>query len=110
VDCAGIWLAAMTGAHLSPGTQPVSARFKSTFPRFLRRTLMDQHDQELLDKQLKAIYQPPRQAGVVILAILGIFLGGMIAGTLLSAETTSTTAANGPALAFLDAGAPVTRN
>ena len=72
---------------------------------------MDQHDQELLDKQLRAIYQPPRQAGVVVLAILGIFLGGMIAGSLLSAETAPTTAAaNGPALAFLDAGAPATRN
>jgi hypothetical protein len=71
---------------------------------------MDQHDQELLDKQLRAIYQPPRQAGVVVLAIVAIFLGGMIAGTLLSAETAPTTAANGPALAFLDAGAPATRN
>jgi hypothetical protein len=70
---------------------------------------MDQHDQELLDKQLRAIYQPPRQAGVVIVAILAIFLGGMIAGSLLSVET-APTAANGPALAFLDAGAPVTRN
>jgi hypothetical protein len=71
---------------------------------------MDSHDQELLDKQLRAIYQPPRQAGVVILAIVAIFLGGVIAGTLLSAETAPTTAANGPALAFLDAGAPATRN
>ena len=71
---------------------------------------MDQHDQELLDKQFRAIYQPPRQAGVVILGILAIFFGGMIVGSLLSAETAPPTATNGPTLAFLDAGAPVTRN
>jgi hypothetical protein len=70
---------------------------------------MDRHDQELLDKQLRAIYRPPRQDGVIILAILGIFLGGMFAGSLLTADTVST-AVNGPALAFLDAGAPITRN
>jgi hypothetical protein len=100
----------MTAAQFSPGTPLVSPRYESAFPRFLRMFPMDQHDQELLDKQLRAIYQPPRQAGVVILAIFAIFLGGMIVGTLLSAETASTTAANGQALAFLDAGAPVTRN
>jgi hypothetical protein len=72
---------------------------------------MDSHDQELLDKQLRSIYQPPRQPGIIILGILAVFLGGMIAGGLLSAETIKPIAnANGPALAFLDAGAPVTRN
>jgi hypothetical protein len=76
----------------------------------LREIFLDQHDQELLDKQLRAIYQPPRQAGIVILAILAIFLGGMVAGSLLSAEPTPKTAVGGQALAFLDAGAPVTRN
>jgi hypothetical protein len=70
---------------------------------------MDQHDQELLEKQTRAIYQPPRQAGVIILGVLAIFLVGMIAGSLLTAETVPTTA-NGAAIAFLDAGAPVARN
>lgn len=71
---------------------------------------MDQHDRELLDKQLRAIYQPPRQVGVIIFGVLAIFLGGMIAGSLLTAEPTSIATANGPAIAFLDTGAPVTRN
>jgi hypothetical protein len=70
---------------------------------------MDLHDQELLDKQLRAVYRPPRQAGIIIIAVLAVFLGGMIAGSLLTSETVSTTV-NGPALAFLDAGIPVTRN
>ena len=72
---------------------------------------MDRHDQELLNKQLRTIYQPPRQAGVVILAIVAIFLGGMIAGSLLTAEAVPTiAAANGPVIALLDDGAPLTRN
>jgi hypothetical protein len=100
----------MTAARFSPGTPLVSPRSQIGVSQFLRMFPMDSHDQELLDKQLRAIYQPPRQAGVVILAIVAIFLGGVIAGTLLSAETAPTTAANGPALAFLDAGAPATRN
>jgi hypothetical protein len=73
---------------------------------------VDPHDQELLDKQLRAIYQPPRPAaGLAIMAIVAVFLGGMIAGGLLSAATEPIVAnANGPVVAFLDAGAPVTRN
>ena len=71
---------------------------------------MDQHDQELLDKQLRTIYQPPRQAGIVALAIVAVFLGGMIAGSLLTDVTGSQIAADGPAVAFLDTSGPITRN
>ena len=71
---------------------------------------MDQHDQELLDKQLRATYPSPPQPGIIVVTILAIFLGGMIMGGLLSGQTTSTTAANRIALAFLDVGTPITRN
>jgi hypothetical protein len=71
---------------------------------------MDQHDQELLGKQLRAIYQPRRRTGIVILAILAVFLGGMFAGSLLTTETGVTAAPNEPVMAFLDAGAPMIRN
>ena len=71
---------------------------------------MDQHDQELLDKQLSAIYQPPPQSGLIATAIVAIFLFGVIAGGILTDATDSQIAANGPAVAFLDTGAPITRN
>jgi hypothetical protein len=71
---------------------------------------MDQHDQELLDKQLRAVYQLPRQSGLIAMAIIAIFLVGMIAGNVLTYATDSQIAANGPAVAFLDTGAPITRN
>jgi hypothetical protein len=56
---------------------------------------MDPQDQELLDKQLQNLYVPPRRDGVVIVAILTVFLGGMIIGDLLSEPSEPTrTAAN----------------
>ena len=71
---------------------------------------MDQHDQELLEKQLRATYRPPFQSGLMATAIVAIFLIGMIAGTLLTNVRTPQVATNGPAMALLDTGAPITRN
>ncbi len=71
---------------------------------------MDHHDQELLDKQLRGIYQPQQQSGLVAMAIIAIFLVGMIAGSVLTGAADSQIAASGPAVAFLDTGVPITRN
>jgi hypothetical protein len=45
---------------------------------------MDPQDQELLDKQLRNLYVPPRRDGVVIAAILAVFFGGILVGGLLA--------------------------
>ena len=47
---------------------------------------MDSRDRELLDKQLRRLRLPPRRDGVMILAIVGVFLAGMTAGGLLFAN------------------------
>jgi hypothetical protein len=44
---------------------------------------MNQHDQELLDKQMRGL--SPRNDGVMILAILTVFFVGIILGGFLSA-------------------------
>jgi len=41
---------------------------------------MDERDQELLDKQLRRIVPSARSHGVMILAILAMFFGGMALG------------------------------
>ena len=46
---------------------------------------MDQRDLELLDKQMRAINHAPRRDGVVIVAVLMVFLAGMTVGGLLAA-------------------------
>jgi hypothetical protein len=48
---------------------------------------MDQHDQELLEKQLRAINGAPPRAGVIIVTILTVFLAGMTLGGLLAGST-----------------------
>jgi hypothetical protein len=60
---------------------------------------MNTHDQELLDKQLRAVSPPARHDGVVMIAIVGMFLVGMTFGSLLSApaEKPMQLAANAPA-------------
>ena len=42
---------------------------------------VDQRDQELLDKQLRRIAPAPRNNGVMVLAILAVFLAGMALGS-----------------------------
>ena len=45
---------------------------------------MDQRDLELLDKQMRAINRAPRRDGVIIVAVLMVFLAGMTVGGLLA--------------------------
>jgi hypothetical protein len=46
---------------------------------------MDQHDQELLDKQLRGLNPSPPNDGIMVLAILAVFFAGMTLGGFLSA-------------------------
>jgi hypothetical protein len=71
---------------------------------------MDWHDQELLDKQLRVVSPQVRQPGLIAMAIAAIFLVGVIAGSVLTSAGDSQVAANGPAVAYLDTGTPITRN
>lgn len=71
---------------------------------------MEQRDQELLTRQLRAIDRPAGPPGLIALAILGIFLVGLIAGSMLTNAGVPRIGANGSAIAFLDSGAPITRN
>jgi uncharacterized membrane protein len=48
---------------------------------------MNRRDQELLDKQLSSLHLTPRHDGVMMLAILTVFLVGMTAGGFLYAFT-----------------------
>jgi len=41
---------------------------------------MDQHDIELLDKQTRAMLRSPRHDGVIILALVTMFLAGIALG------------------------------
>jgi hypothetical protein len=45
---------------------------------------MDQRDQELLDKQMRAISPAPRRDGVIIIAVLMVFFAGMTVGGILA--------------------------
>ena len=45
-----------------------------------KRFLMDPQDQKLLDKQLRYLRVPSRRDGVVIAAIVAVFIGGIIIG------------------------------
>ena len=50
---------------------------------------MDEHDRTLLDKQMRALNPAPRHDGVLILAIVTVFLGGIIIGDLLAGSNTT---------------------
>jgi hypothetical protein len=45
---------------------------------------MDQRDQELLDKQMRAINPAPRRDGVIIVTVLMVFFAGMTVGGILA--------------------------
>ena len=49
---------------------------------------MDQHDQQLLQKQLRAI-STPRRDGVIVVTMLWAFLAGISLGSLLAAGPTN---------------------
>ena len=44
---------------------------------------MNRHDRELLDRQMSRFQLPPRRDGVLILAMVGVFIAGLTAGGLL---------------------------
>ena len=48
---------------------------------------MNRRDRELLDKQLHAIYVPPRRDGVLMLGILAVFFAGIAFGGFIYAYT-----------------------
>ena len=52
---------------------------------------MDQRDQELLDKQMRAISPAPRRDGVVIVTVLMAFLAGMTLGGMLAGSASEPT-------------------
>ena len=68
---------------------------------------MDQHDRELLDKQLHGLTPPRRSDGALILAVMAVFFGGMAFGGFMFGYESGPTriAANNvpPALSFLHA-------
>jgi hypothetical protein len=67
---------------------------------------MNRHDRELLDRQMSRFQLSPRRDGVLILAMVGVFIAGLTSGGLLFTfvNTPSTTTASDDgttALAFL---------
>jgi hypothetical protein len=67
---------------------------------------MDSRDRELLNRQMSRFQPSPRRDGVLIVAMVGVFLAGLIAGGLLfpfgSNPSTPTASNDGKtALAFL---------
>src|SRR6516165_8053095 len=65
------------------------------------RSIMDQHDQRLLQKQLRAINSAPQQSGVIIVTALMVFLAGISLGSLLAAGPTSVAATDvAPAMLY----------
>jgi hypothetical protein len=65
---------------------------------------MNRHDQELLDKQLRALPVAPRNDGVMILVLLVVFLSGMTVGGFLYAFTEQP----GPTRSAMNDSAPIT--
>jgi len=59
---------------------------------------MNQHDQELLDKQLWGVSSTSPQNGIMILIMIAVFLIGMGAGDILS--KTKQTSTHGAAMIF----------
>ena len=50
---------------------------------------MNRLDRELLDRQMSRIQSQPRRDGVLILGMVGVFIAGLTAGSLLSTPTAS---------------------
>jgi hypothetical protein len=112
---AGIRCPVPTSPHIADATQ------QSLFPkvpwnsdwcccvfsgRFLAEEIwkMNRHDQDLLDKQLRALPVAPRNDGVMILVLLVVFLSGMTVGGFLYAFTDQP----GPTRIAMNGTAPVT--
>jgi hypothetical protein len=87
-----------------PGTLGPPARSPSAL-QWQRDFWMDPQDQELLDRQLRNLHVPPRRDGVVIAAIVAVFLGGIIIGGALARPREPAPSAVNPqiAAAIIDA-------
>lgn len=74
---------------------------------------MNKRDQELLDKQLRRIVPPARRDGILILAVVVVFFGGLALGAILfpreinSAQIASNDAS--ASVSFADDARPSTR-
>ena len=73
-----------------------------------KRFQMNPQDRELLDKQLRNLHVSPRRDGVVLAAILAVFFGGIIIGSLLTEPHKATQTASNESIAFVENGAPAT--
>jgi hypothetical protein len=62
---------------------------------------MDKRDWELLDKQIRSPQPAPPTNGVMITMLAGIFILGVTTGALLQTPTSTPTARDGAAFAFL---------
>jgi hypothetical protein len=70
---------------------------------------MDQRDQELLDKQMRAINPAPRRDGVIIVTVLMVFFAGMTVGGILAESANEPTrVAMNDSVALQPDGLPLT--
>jgi hypothetical protein len=69
-----------------PFVPPLSAKQRQLLSRFLSTQIgdikMDQHDQELLSKQMRTL-NPPRNDGATVAIFIATFLIGITFGSLL---------------------------
>ncbi len=71
---------------------------------------MDQRDQELLDKQMRAINPAARRDGVIIVTVLMVFFAGMTVGGILAESSANkpTRVAVNDSVALQPDGLPLT--
>jgi hypothetical protein len=70
---------------------------------------MDRRDEELLDKQVGRFQPAPRSDGVMIFAVLAVFLVGMSVGGLIAEKTELARIASNDTMTgrFIPSGTPV---
>ena len=79
--------------HIYPSISPcIADRRYAEIPavctRFIMGVPMNQRDQELLDKQLRWLRPSPPNAGVMVLAIVAVFVAGItLGGTVFAHES-----------------------
>jgi hypothetical protein len=70
---------------------------------------MDQHNQELLDKQLRAINGAPPRVGAIIAMVLMAFVAGMTLGGLLAGPASEPTPATAGDVAANNVAPPMSQ-
>jgi hypothetical protein len=78
LQCRSEWISSV-GNRQKVGTRAGSARFQCDIHDTWIWT-MNRRDRELLEKQLRPLTMPPRSDGVLVLATLAVFFGGMAIG------------------------------